>query len=277
SCGVCDNCLSDHPAYCENFFRFNLAGRRPDGAASIHAHGEPIAASFFGQSSFANFTLSRARNTVKVRADAPLELLGPLGCGFQTGAGAVINVLRPQRRSTLAVFGCGGVGLAAVMAARMLECETIVAIDVVERRLDLARSLGATHTVNPAIQDPVEIISALGGAHGVIEATGIPAVLEQAIKVTRPRGICGVLGGPNPTSTLTLNIVSTFMSGRQIMGILEGDANPGSFIPYLVERFMAGEFPIDRLITLYDFNEINRAIEDSKSGLTVKPVVRFPA
>jgi aryl-alcohol dehydrogenase len=276
SCGQCYNCKDGHPAYCEDFFRFNMSGTRPDGTCTLHASDVAVGGYFFGQSSFATYALSTARNTVKVRSDAPLEFLGPLGCGFQTGAGAVLNVLKPRSDSTFVVFGCGGVGLSAVMAAKLVQCRRIIAVDRIESRLNLALALGATHAIDTTTQDPVPAIAALGGAHNVVEATGVPAVLEQAIRVLRPRGTCGVLGGPDPMATITLNIVSAFLGGHGVVGILEGDAEPHSFIPALIDHFMAGRFPIDRLIKHYALDNINQAIEDSRLGITIKPVIRFP-
>jgi len=148
SCGECANCKAGHVAYCDNFFPRNLKGCRPDGSDTLHGANGRVGGCFFGQSSFANYALAHKRNTVKVRKDAPLELLGPLGCGIQTGAGAVLNVLKPEKGSSFALFGCGGVGLAALMGARIAGCDPIVAVDKVSSRLDLARKLGATHVID---------------------------------------------------------------------------------------------------------------------------------
>jgi len=211
---------------------------------------------------------------VKVRKDAPLELLGPLGCGIQTGAGAVLNVLKPEKGSSFALFGCGGVGLAALMGAKIAGCDPIVAVDKVSSRLDLARKLGATHVIDASKEDPVARLTGMGGMNYVIEAAGIPSVIAQAIQTTRSRGICGILGVPKPDATLTVNVLQAF-SGRTIMGITEGDADPHVFIPYLVDKFMAGELPLDLLVRFYDFEEINKAVADSESGVTVKPILRM--
>ena len=211
---------------------------------------------------------------MKVRKDAPLELLGPLGCGIQTGAGAVLNVLKPEKGSSFALFGCGGVGLAALMGARIAGCDPIVAVDKVSSRLDLARKLGATHVIDASKEDPVARLAGMGGMNYVIEAAGIPSVIAQAIQTTRARGICGILGVVKPDATLTVNVLQAF-SGRTIMGITEGDADPHVFIPYLVDKFMAGELPLDLLVKFYAFEEINKAVADSESGVTVKPILRM--
>ncbi len=274
NCGTCANCKSGHVAYCENFFLHNLNGKRTDGSDTLQSRHGPVGGCFFGQSSFANYALAHKRNTVKVRKDAPLELLGPLGCGIQTGAGAVLNVLKPTPGSSFALFGCGGVGLAALMAAKIARCNPIIAVDKVQSRLELANKLGATRVINGSDEDAVQAINADGGVQFAIEATGIPAVITQATQVVRSRGVCGILGVPSPDATITLNIMHTF-SGRAVMGIIEGDADPHVFIPWLVDRFMEGELPLDLLSKFYPFDRINDAVADSASGETVKPILRM--
>jgi aryl-alcohol dehydrogenase len=274
NCGECANCRAGHVAYCENFFLYNLNGKRVDGSETLHGKDGPVGGCFFGQSSFANYALAHKRNTVKVRKDAPLELLGPLGCGIQTGAGAVLNVLKPMPGSSFVLFGCGGVGLAALMAAKIAQCNPIIAVDKVPARLELATKLGATRVIDASRENAVEVINAGGGAESVIEATGIPGVIAQATQVLRSRGVCGVLGVPPPDATITLNIMHTF-SGRTVMGIIEGDADPHVFIPYLVDKFMQGELPLDLLSKFYAFGDINKAVADSESGATVKPILRM--
>jgi aryl-alcohol dehydrogenase len=183
-------------------------------------------------------------------------------------------VLKPEKGSSFALFGCGGVGLAALMGARIAGCDPIVAVDKVPSRLDLARKLGATHVIDASKDDPVARLTGMGGMHYVIEAAGITSVIAQAIQATRSRGICGILGVVKPDATLTVNVLQAF-SGRTIMGIIEGDADPHVFIPYLVDKFMAGELPLDLLVRFYPFEEINKAVADSESGVTVKPILRM--
>ena len=148
-CGRCRNCVQGKPAYCLLTFPFNFGNARLDQSTALRKDGEAIQSHFFGQSSLATHVLGSERNVVKVRKDVPLELLGPLGCGIQTGAGAVLNSLRPAAGSSIVVFGTGSVGMSAVMAARIAGCTTIIAVDIRSNRLDVARELGATHTINP--------------------------------------------------------------------------------------------------------------------------------
>ena len=143
SCGDCPACNEASPAYCHKLFGLCFGGARPDGSGAIRdANGEALHGHFFGQSSFATLAIASRRNVVKVRRDAPWEILGPLGCGLQTGAGAVLNVFRPEAGQSLAVFGAGAVGLSALMAARHAVMEPIIVIDVVPERLQIARDLG---------------------------------------------------------------------------------------------------------------------------------------
>jgi aryl-alcohol dehydrogenase len=283
SCGHCPSCRDHLPSYCYDFFGYNFAGSRPDGSSPI-AKGqgkdrENIHANFFGQSSFATHSLCRENNIVKVPGDVPLELLGPLACGIQTGAGAVINALRIGMGQSLAVFGTGSVGLSAIMAARLIGAGTIIAIDIVETRLALARELGATHAINPMREDPVAAIAGItsAGVDYTFETTGSMKVLRQAIDALAPRGTCGFVGASPVGSEVAVDVLNIMTAGRTIRGIVEGDSNPDVFIPRMIELYKQGRFPFDRLITFYPFEKINDAIHDSETGKAVKAVVRFAA
>jgi aryl-alcohol dehydrogenase len=278
SCGHCRACLEGAPASCENFNELNFSGHRHDGSHALRDHeGHDLNDRFFGQSSFAGFAISNVRNAVKVRTDAPLELLGPLGCGIQTGAGAVINALKVGAGASFAAFGGGAVGLSAVMAAAVTGATTIFAIDVVPSRLELAKTLGATHVINSREQDPVEAIRKVTGT-GVdfsLDSTGRPEVTRSAVDALRPRGLCGVIGAYKPGANLAIDANDLMQSCKRIRGIVEGDSVPDIFIPHLVDLFMQGRFPFDRLVTFYDFDEINSAAADSEKGGTIKPIVRI--
>jgi len=278
SCGQCPSCAESAPTYCYDFFGRNFGATRPDGSTALSAGAERIHANFFGQSSFATLALCHDRNVVKVPNDLPLELLGPLACGVQTGAGAVINALRVGAGRSIAVFGTGSVGLSAILAARVVGATTIVGVDVNDARLALARELGATHTFNAASSNAVEEIVKLTGA-GVdfaLEATGLPGVIRQAVESLAPRGTCGIVGASVPGSEVTLDVMHLMTAGRSLRGIVEGESAPSVFIPALIELYRQGRFPFDKLVTFYPFAEINDAIEDSEAGKVVKAVVRMP-
>ncbi|MFJ2604936.1 NAD(P)-dependent alcohol dehydrogenase [Streptomyces sp. NPDC087425] len=277
SCGTCRMCVQARPAYCLQAFPYNFAGARPDGSTPLHRTSGDVNGVYFGQSSFATYALANERNVVKVDPAAPLELLGPLGCGIQTGAGSVLNSLRPAAGSSIAVFGAGAVGLSAVLASVVSGCTTIVAIDINERRLRLAKELGATHVINGTEGDTVQRLRDLTGGEGVdhsLEATAVPAVLRQAVDALNQGGTCGLIGASEPGSEVALDTF-TLLSGRTVRGIIEGDSVPQVFIPQLVDLYQQGRFPFDRLITTYAFADINRAVGDAERGDTIKPVLTF--
>jgi len=279
SCGHCASCTDYAPTYCYEFFGYNFGGARSDGSSPLSKDGKQIHGNFFGQSSFASHALCHERNIVKVPDDVPLELLGPLACGIQTGAGGIINSLKIGMGQTLAVFGVGSVGLSAVMAARLVGAATIIAIDLNESRLKLAKELGATHTINAGAGSAVEKIRGLTSGAGVdftFETTGIMSVLRQAIDALAPRGTCGFVGASPTGSEIAVNVIDIMTGGRKIRGIVEGDSNPDIFIPRMIEFYKQGRFPFDKLISFYPFAEINTAIHDSENGKAVKPVVRLP-
>lgn len=279
SCGRCRNCVDGHPAYCDTWLPRNLlGGTRADGSATVRADAGPVSAHFFGQSSFSTYALADERSLVKVPVDAPLDLLAPLGCGIQTGAGAVLNVLRPEPGSTLAVFGAGSVGLSAVMAAALRGLARVVVVDVVPERLDLARELGATDTVDARAGDVAAALRELTGGAGVdytVEASGNLAALSAAIDALALRGTCAVVGAPAMGSTVAVD-VNALLGGKRLVGVTEGDANPPRFIPVLADLVMQGRFPLDRLVHRFPFADIEKAAESTHRAEVVKPVLTFP-
>jgi aryl-alcohol dehydrogenase len=277
-CGSCANCRAQKPNYCDNARRLKSHGTRADGSTLLAKAGAPVYSAFFQQSSFSTFALTQARYAVKVRSDGPLECLGPLACGGQTGAGAVLNVMQPQPGESIAVFGAGAVGLSALMAAKIAGCDPIVAVDIHDRRLALARDLGATHTVNhAATADVVGAIRKIsgGGVRFALETSALPAVFREAVECLMPAGTCVLLGTARRGTEVTFEM-PFLQQGRVVRGVVQGDSIPRAFIPKLVDLVVAGLFPIERMITFYDFADINRAAHDSATGLAIKPVLRMP-
>lgn len=278
SCGLCASCMSGAPGYCAEFGARNFGGRRSDGSSALRVGDEVVSSHFFGQSSFATHAVVAARSVVKVPSDVPLEILGPLGCGIQTGAGAVLNSLDPPAGASIAIFGAGAVGSAAILAAQIAGCSTIIAVDRLPERVAFARELGATHGVDVSGDDPVERIKELTGGAGVgyaLETTGVPGVLRQAVDSLAVRGVAGLLGQAPIGSEVAFETGASLVRGWTLTTIVEGDAVPQLFIPRLIELYQAGRFPFDRLIRHYPFAEIEKAFSDSEHGLTVKPVLTF--
>lgn len=276
-CRSCAVCTDRTPAYCELFAPLNYMGSRLDGSVTLHQGDEVIHGNWFGQSSFASKLIANARNAVKVPKDLPLELLGPLGCGLQTGAGSVLNVLQPKPGESIAIFGLGGVGLAALMAAKAAGCAPIVAIDLNPARLELAQELGATHTVDVGETDDVvaavlEIVPT--GIDHSFDAVGIGPVIDQALKVLRSPGHCVTVGFQGLEHEITID-QGHLLLGRRLTGVIEGDADPQAFIPQLIELYRKGDFPFEKLVQTFPFEKINEAVEASENGTAIKPILVF--
>jgi len=277
SCGGCRNCAQGAPAYCMQGHALQFGGARADGSGTLtDPAGRPVHGAFFQQSSFATHALATERNVVRIPDALPLELAGPLGCGIQTGAGAVLNTLACPAGSSLAVFGAGSVGLSAVMAARLAGCAPIIAVDVLPARLALALELGATHGLDAREGEVVERIVALtgGGAQFSVETAGVEQTFRDAIDCLARLGSCGLctvpnLGEPFPFAPLSI------LKGRTVTGVLEGSSVPDAFIPRLAELYLAGQLPYDRLVTFYDFADLPRALADAEQGRAIKPVLRL--
>lgn len=266
SCGRCRSCRRGRPTDCERFWEANFGFQRLDGSNALEFSG--VRGHFFGQSSFATHTLATERNVVKVPTDLRLELLAPLGCGLQTGAGTVVNSLAVQKGASIAVFGTGAVGLAAVMAARIVRAAPIIGVDMVPSRLALALELGAGHVIDNRVEGVADRIAEMTGkgVDYVVETTGNPEMYHLAIEVLNPHGTVALMTGGSG---------ATLPEGRRTLCVREGDAVPQHFVPYLIELYRAGEFPFDRLVKFYDFGDINRAMDDVRRGDTIKPVLRI--
>ncbi|MFD5086630.1 NAD(P)-dependent alcohol dehydrogenase, partial [Kitasatospora sp. NPDC058406] len=280
SCGHCRSCKGGAPAYCDSFASLNLFGGREEKAARFtDAAGRRLAPRWFGQSSFAEYAMVPARNAVRVDPLLPVELLGPLGCGFLTGAGAVLNSFRAGPGDTLVVLGAGAVGLAAVMAATAAGAVT-VAVDRHRERLALAERFGAfpLRTASAGLSgpaDPADLPDRIrrltdGGAQFALDTTASAPLINDALRSLRPNGHLGLvarLHTPLPLEPGTLD------RGRRISHICEGDAVPGLLIPRLTGLWQAGRFPFDQLIRTYPLAAVNEAERDCEAGRVVKPVL----
>ncbi|WP_162894705.1 NAD(P)-dependent alcohol dehydrogenase [Rhizobium terrae] len=279
SYGSCRSCLEAEPAYCHRQHALNFGCERPDGAgAYLSDDGEGIHGDFFGQSSFATYAIGIERNVIKVPDDVPLEILGPLGCGIRTGAGAALNELKVGPGDRFAVFGAGSLGLSAIMAARYAGAGTIIAVDRMKAHLDMAVELGADHAIMTTGTDAVaEIMRITGGSvDRSLDTTTVAVVMRQAIDALAPRGTCGFVSSPSDGTELPV-AVRHLLLGRKVQGIVEGNSNPKLFIPFLIDLYRRGHFPFDRLIRFYDFDEINEAFHAQHSGEAIKPVLRVTA
>ncbi|MFF2480393.1 NAD(P)-dependent alcohol dehydrogenase [Paenibacillus sp. NPDC058071] len=274
-CGHCSNCLSGVPASCEDWMTVNLRGTREDGSLYFQREdGSPIY-NFVSQSSFSTHTIVTERNLTKVDKSVDLRLVGPLGCGFLTGSGTVLNGLKPGPGSTIAIFGTGAVGLAAMMAAKISGCSQIIGVDIHDSRLDTAKQLGATHTINSKDSDVLAEIKKLTNNKGVnfsIDTTGVPAVARTSIDILAVGGVAAPIASSRGGVEINFN-ADLNMLNRSIKGVLMGNSIPQLSIPQLIQFFEAGQFSFDQLVKFYKFDEINEASADSASGKTIKPVL----
>ena len=286
-CGECPACSNDKPSYCSNHGALNFAGVRPDGNKTHRSQGSDDAdvfGSFFQQSSFATYALSHASNTIKVDKSLPLAILAPLGCGVQTGAGTVFNTLQVQADSSLVIFGCGCVGLSAVMAAKVAGASHIIAVDINPERLQTATGLGATHVVAPddfaSSAELVEHIKSIVGNDGcnyAIDTTGIPAVLRQAFDCCGPMGVTAMIAPGVPGTEVSIEMLG-LLPGKSLRGVVQGDSVSKTFIPKLIDLWQQGRFPFDELITEYHgIDNLEAAAQAMRKGEVIKPVVILDA
>lgn len=277
SCGVCPNCARLAPSYCYNFMAANFGGVRMSDGSTPMARGEQaVNAKFFGQSSFASHLIAREQNTIAVSRAAPLEILGPLGCGVQTGAGSILNSLKVRQGDSVAIFGAGAVGLSAVMAAKIAGAASVVVVEPNAARRALALELGASAAIDPAGEaDVTAAVKAAGpgGASHALDTTGIPAVIGAAMETLLPNGMLGLVGMPPPDADIPAKLMSLLVRGSGIKAYVEGDSDPEVFIPQLVQYYLEGRLPFDRLISRFAFNEINEAFDATTGGTAIKPVL----
>ncbi|GKT44984.1 aryl-alcohol dehydrogenase [Colletotrichum spaethianum] len=283
SCGTCKTCKSGHCALCPDSSIININSVRTSDRstpARLASDGRAVRSQFFGQSSFCKMSVVNEKSVVRCPPSAidHIDVYAPLGCGLQTGAGTVLNVIQPGKSDSIVIFGLGSVGLAALMAARYLETGQIVAIDIVPERLELAKELGATHTINSrdsrnVVQDIKDVTG--GGPTFAVDCTGILKVIEDMIDCVATLGTAVQVGVPPPGAKIKLDPQAFLLSNKKYIGVIEGDSNPPEFIPRLIAMHQDGKFPIDRLAKIYPASQLNQAMQDMASGKVIKPVIRW--
>ena len=266
SCGVCPACHDHQPGYCPEFFPRNFLGALGPDQGGLWRGEDRIGSNIFGQSAFATHALAHPRNVVKVDADLPLHLLAPLGCGIQTGAGTVLETLKVAAGDAIAIFGAGAVGLAAVMAAAIAGAGRIALLDRHVHRLELGRELGATE-----IATSLEALS--GPFDHIVDTTGVPALLGPSVDLLAPRGTLALVGAYPPEPKLAIDASAIMSVGRRIIGVVEGGIDPQRFLPELIAHYRAGRLPMEKLVRTYPFAAIDQAVQDSETGVVIKPVL----
>ncbi|KAJ5320060.1 alcohol dehydrogenase [Penicillium antarcticum] len=281
SCGECYNCDDDHPAYCIDGFEHNFVGEKEMYSASSNGDFD-IAASFFGQSSFAKMAIVKARSLVNVSGlgvtNEELRLFAPLGCGIQTGAGAMTTIADVKPNQDVAILGVGGVGQSAIMAAAMRQCRTIIAIDHTRSRLELAKSLGATHTIqtsDPNIDLVAEVLKITGqrGVHVSLDTSGVQKLAKASWDFVRCLGKVLQVGLAKPLDKWDISMADHMNSGKQIIGCVQGDAIPQNYIREMIGWYKAGKLPVEKIVNFYPVEEYHRAFQDMEDGKTIKPIL----
>jgi len=278
SCGSCKRCEAGEPAYCLQFLPLNLMCVRADGSTRLSKDGQPVADNCFGQSSFAAKAIANVRNVVKLDPDADLAALAPLGCGIQTGVGAVMRSLNARKGESLVVIGGGAVGLSALLGGKLAGCSHVILIEPQESRRAIALDLGADHVIDPAAGDTIEAVRAIlpDGADMVVDSSGFMPAVENSVSMIGNLGRVGLIGMPGSLdAVLPVPVVQWLTMGGTVRGIVEGDSDIVSFLPDLIAHQAAGRLPYDRFVTRYPFDQINQAIDDAHHGKCIKAVLTF--
>ncbi|KAJ5086811.1 Polyketide synthase enoylreductase [Penicillium alfredii] len=285
---ACTACHEGRTGFCRNFTEINFGGARGLSAADspISLSGgdqRAVRAQFFGQSSLSKLAVVAETSIVKCPSEsgitvADLEHLAPLGCGYLTGAGTVLNVLKTKPKTRFVVLGMGAVGLAAMLTARAQGVETIVAVDIVDAKLELAASLGASHTLNTKQQpDLVKGLRGLfsEGVDHILDTTGVIPLLEASVQALGHEGTLAIVGIAPVGSSLNINPRDILVSCKRILGVIEGNSNPALLLPYLINLYKQGKFPIDKFSKAYDADSMDQALKDLHTGKVIKPVIRW--
>ncbi|KAI5460559.1 chaperonin 10-like protein [Mariannaea sp. PMI_226] len=281
-CGKCKQCLADNPSFCHLQLQVNVGSVRvSDGSTPArYEDGTSVRSQCFGQSSFSRLSVVAERSVVKSPYPETLPYFAPLGCGFQTGAGTVLNVLKPSKSQSVVIFGVGSVGTAALMAAAYLGVRQLVAVDVVDEKLALAKEFGATHTVNPndcgteGIEETIRRITD-GGADFAIDCTGRLPVIESLFGCIAPSGTATSVGVPPPISVIRIEPQTFLLENKRYIGVVEGGSYPQKFIPELIELHRQGHFPVERLCKVYSVKDFDTALNDLREGKVVKPIIHW--
>ena len=271
-CGLCRNCVRGKPYLCSA----SQTVAMKDGTSRLKK-GDQKVNHMLGVSSFAEYLVAHETAVVKIREDAPLDKVALIGCAVTTGVGAVVNTAKVEMGSSVAVFGCGGVGLNVVQGANLAGASKIIAIDVLDNKLEVAKQLGATHLVNASKDDPVRKVREItgGGADYSFEVVGIPELVTQAFDAVAPGGTAVMVGMPPIGAPLTINSMGLFM-GKALRGAYYGSARVRVDMPALVDLYMAGKLKLDELITrTYSLEGANDAFEAMKKGEVARGVIKF--
>ncbi|KAJ6099584.1 hypothetical protein N7467_001119 [Penicillium canescens] len=284
---TCNPCNDGRNGFCDQVTILNFGGARGPNAAdspiSFPGGKGPLRGQFFGQSSMSKLAIVAENSVVKAAPGSgvtieDMAVLAPLGCGYLTGAGTVFNVLKPKPNSRFVVLGMGAVGLAALLAARSQGVENVIAVDIVDAKLELAKSLGASHTLNTKnIPDLAAHLLELfpGGVQCVLDTTGVTPLLQAGIDSLGHEGTLAIVGVARAGQKLNIDPLSFMMGCKKIVGAIEGCADPTQLVPQLIDLYKQGEFPVDKLAKIYTTDKFEEAMHDLHSGTVIKPIIKW--
>jgi Zn-dependent alcohol dehydrogenase len=286
SCQACRLCQQGHASHCVDAGKLNFLGNKTFQSITDEERESDILGCFFGQSSFSSLSIVHESSVVNVKglveSDEELRLFAPLGCGIQTGSGTILNVAQAMPEDTVAIIGAGGVGLSATMAAKIAGCQTIVVIDRVQPRLDLAKELGATHTINTLsftdLQQLIDEVRSFTGGYGTsitMDATGVLPLIKSGLEFTARRGQYIQVGSSKPESVLDIPLQDFMVSGKRIIGAVEGQVIPQEYIPKMIQWSREGKFPFDKFTKQYPAEQFEHAIAGMVKGAVIKPIIQW--
>ncbi|KAL2211549.1 putative aryl-alcohol dehydrogenase [Sarocladium strictum] len=282
NCKACRQCHEGRGGACIKMTELNfLTSRLGDPKTSFSLpDGTPVHGQFFGQSSLSRMAVVAQHSVVKIEGARPEDLaaLPPLACGYLTGAGTVLNVLKPRTDDTVAVLGAGAVGFAAIMAAKVSGAKAIIAVDIVEEKLQLALSLGATHVINTsATRDLDSAIRATfpDGVDRILDTTGVEVLLNGAFRALAHDGTLALVGVPSQTAELKFNALEMLSTCKKVVGVIEGHADSQKLIPYMVQLHRDGKFPVEKICKMYAAEDLDKALADLKAGKVIKPILSW--
>ena len=277
-CGHCLPCSEGRPALCEEGLKANVSGTLLSGQRHFQWHdGSPIN-HHLGVSSYSQFTVAAQESLIALDSDIPLPVAALFGCAVMTGVGAVVNTARVSPGQSVAIFGLGGVGMSAVMGARAAGAYPIIAVYLLESKLALARQFGATHVVNSATTDAVEVVRDIsrGGVLFAFESVGNEKVLTQAYLATRRGGTTVTIGLPHPSKQFTIPAVTLVTEERTIKGSYMGSAVPRRDVPRYIEMYRAGLLPVDKLLSrTIALEDINTSFDALAHGEVLRQVLVY--
>lgn len=284
ACKNCQLCRSGMPAHCTSFNPINFNGSKCFSTSGGSEH--EITGSFFGQSSFSSLSIVSEASVVNakdlLKSPDDLKIFAPLGCGIQTGAGSIVNVAKAKEQDMVCVIGLGGVGLGAVMGAALCGCMTIIGIDKVASRLEIAKELGCSRVIDTSklkdFSDVVEEVRKATDGYGstiTLDTTGVQKLIEAGVEFTSNYGQYIQVGTAPPDAKLEISIFKFMATGKRFIGAVEGQVIPQEFVPRMIGWYRDGRFPVDRLMKMFQAEEFEKAIDEMHDGTTIKPVITW--